>query len=123
MNTQIEAQVFATLAAHAPLTAVVGTRMAVNAVPEGSGYPCVVYAARVERVATLAGTADENEAQVSFQCWAESPAAARTLADLVRAAVEDTVGTYDAIVTSEMTIFDDDLGLDGVQLEVQWWPG
>lgn len=123
MNTDAEAQVRAMLTAHAPLTAVVGTRIAVNAVPEGSGYPCVVFAARVESQLTLSGDLDELEGSASIQCWAGDPAGARTLADHVRDAVDAVDPQYGAVVQSEMTIFDADLGLDGVQLEVQWWPG
>lgn len=123
MNTDAEAQVRAMLTAHAPLTAIVGDRIAVNAVPEGSGYPCVVFAVRVESQLTLSGDLDELEGHASIQCWADAPLAARALADHVRDAVDAVDPQYGAVVQSEMTIFDAELGLDGVQLEVQWWPG
>jgi len=118
-----ETQFRAVLAAHSPLTAVVGNRIALNAVPEGAVYPLVVYAVRADPVQTLAGEIDEDLATISVQCWAANPAAARTLADLVRAAIATADATVGAYVTADATVFDEEVGLDGVQLDVEWWPG
>jgi hypothetical protein len=83
----------------------------------------VVFAVRVESQLTLSGDLDELEGHASIQCWADAPLAARALADHVRDAVDAVDPQYGAVVQSETTIFDAELGLDGVQLEVQWWPG
>ena len=55
-----ETQFRAVLAAHAPLVAVVEDRIALNAIPEGGGYPCVVFAVRTDPVQTLLGTDDDQ---------------------------------------------------------------
>lgn len=117
-----ETQFAAVLAAHAPLTAVVDDRIALNAIPEGGGYPCVVFAVRADWVQTLAGEDDESQASISVQCWAADPAAARALADLVRAAIATAPAERCAYITGDTTTFDEELGLDGVQLDVEWWP-
>ncbi len=117
-----ETQFRAVLAAHAPLVAVVEDRIALNAIPEGGGYPCVVFAVRTDPVQTLLGTDDDLQAAISVQCWAGDPAAARALADLVRAAIATAPADRGAYVTADAGVFDEDLGLDGVQLEVDWWP-
>lgn len=117
-----ETQLQAVLAAHAPLTAVVDDRIALNAIPEGGGYPCVVFAVRTDALQTLSGALDELQASISVQCWAADPAAARSLADLVRAAIDTADAARGAYITSDTTAFDEELGLDGVQLEVEWWP-
>lgn len=117
-----ESQFRAAMAAHAPLVAEVGDRIALNAVPEGGGYPCVVFAVRTDAVQTLLGAADDVQASISVQCWAGDPDAARALADLVRAAIDAAPAERCAYVTADASTFDEDLGLDGVQLEVDWWP-
>jgi hypothetical protein len=117
-----EAQFRAVLSAHAPLTAVIGTRIALNAIPEGGGFPCVVYAVRTEPAQTLLGAGDELQATISVQCWAANPLAARDLADLVRDAIDTADAARCAYVLSEATVFDEEMGLDGVQLEVDWTP-
>lgn len=117
-----EAQFRAVLAAHAPLTAVIGTRIALNAIPEGGGIPCVVYAVRTEPAQTLLGDGDKPQATISVQCWAADQLAARELADLVREAIDTADAARCAYVLSDATVFDEEMGLDGVQLEVDWTP-
>lgn len=117
-----ESQFRAVLAAHAPLTAVIGTRIALNAIPEGGGFPCVVYAVRTEPVQTLLGAGDEQQSTISVQCWAANPLAARDLTDLVRDAIDTADTARCAYVLSESTVFDEEMGLDGMQLEVDWTP-
>ena len=117
-----ESQFRAVLAAHAPLTAVIGTRIALNAIPEGGGIPCVVYAVRTEPAQTLLGDGDKPQATISVQCWAADQLAARELADLVREAIDTADAARCAYVLSDATVFDEEMGLDGVQLEVDWTP-
>lgn len=117
-----ESQFRTVLAAHAPLTAVIGTRIALNAIPEGGGIPCVVYAVRTEPAQTLLGDGDKPQATISVQCWAADQVAARELADLVREAIDTADAARCAYVLSDATVFDEEMGLDGVQLEVDWTP-
>lgn len=116
-----EAEFHAVLAAHAPLVAGVDDRIALNAIPEGGGYPCVVFAVRSEPVASLLGVGDDVQATISVQCWATSPGDARSIADLVRAAIDTAPAARYAHVLTDATLFNEELGLDGVQLDVDWW--
>lgn len=117
-----ESQFHAALSAASGLTALVGARIAANAAPEGSGYPCVVFVVRAEPITTLLADDDEQRATISVQCWAASPADARSVADQVRIAVDAAPAARNAYVLSDATTFAEDLGLDGVELEVDWWP-
>lgn len=117
-----EQQFRAALTDYAPLVALVGDRIAANAIPEGGGVPCVAYVVRAEAVDTLLGVGDDLQATVAVQCWARNPADARALADLVRAAIDAAPAARCAYVANDSTVFDEEAGLDGVQLEVEWWP-
>lgn len=117
-----EAQFRGLLAGHAPLVAMVDDRIALNAVPEGGGYPCIAYSVALTTEACLDPADDETHATITVQCWAGSPTEARALADEVRAAVEAAPAAHCAWVMSEGTVFAEELGLDGVQLDVDWWP-
>ncbi len=119
-----ESQFYALLSGHAALTAEVDDRIAVNAVPEGSGYPCVAFAVRTDNDtgATLLGYNEDALAVITVECWATNPGDARALADLVRAAVDTADAARCAHVSGDTTVFDEEHGLDGVQLQVEWWP-
>ena len=83
----IEADFRATLAAHAPLTALVGTRIALNAAPEGAVMPLVVFSSSHDRTLGLDNSLLADRAELAVQCWAETAAAAESVADAVTAAV------------------------------------
>ena len=117
----IETDFRALLAAHAPLTALVGARIALNAVPEGSAFPLVVFAASHDRINGLDGLLLADNCSLAVQCWADSAAAADAVADAVLAAVETAPAARSATVADRSTTFDPDLGADGVTLTVSWW--
>lgn len=117
----IETDVRGLLAGYSGLTALVGPRIAQDAVPDESAYPLVVYAVRRDRLTALDGTALLDQCSVAVQCWAETGVAAAAVADQVVAALGTAPLANAAIVIDRSTTFDPDMGLDGVLLTVQWW--
>ncbi len=77
------------------VAAVVGTRVHPHARPEGGALPAIVYELGADAaVPTLAGSSDLYEANMLLVCLAETRAAAASLAELVRAALDAISGTY-----------------------------
>ena len=116
----IEADFRAQLAGHAPLVALVGSRIALNAVSD-SDTPVVVYAVSHNRTLGLDGSLLADQATVIVQCWANTPAEAEAVADAVIAALATAPAGAGAAVTSRAGAYDDELGADGVELVVEWW--
>lgn len=110
----------ALLAAHAPLTALVGTRIALNAVPEQSALPLVVYAVSHTRTLGLDGSLLADQCSISVQCWADTGTQADAVADAVVAAVA-TAAVGQAAVLDRSTTFDAEMGLDATEMTVEWW--
>ena len=117
----VETDFRATLAAHAPLVALVGSRIAQDAVPEGAKPPLVVYAATHSRTLGLNGTLLADACTLQVQCWADTGAQASAVADAVTVALQTAPADSGACVTERATTFDPEMGLDGVQLTVEWW--
>lgn len=117
----IESDFRATLAAHAPLTALVGTRIAQDAVPEGSTGSVVVFSATHARTLGLDNSLLADQCTLAVQCWAGTGAQAASVADAVIAAVATAPAASGACVVDRSTTFEPDLGLDGVLLTVEWW--
>lgn len=119
----VETDFRAALVAHAALTALVGTRIAQNAVPQGSSYPLVVFTVLHQRELSLFNEQHADAATISVQCWAETSASAAAVADAVEAALaaDATAQAADCTVTLRETAFDPELGLDAEQLSIEWW--
>lgn len=117
----IESDFRATLAAHAPLSALVAGRIALNAVPEGSGTPAIVYSVRHDRTLGLDGSLLADQASIEVQCWADTATQAEAVADAAVGAVATAPAASGAVVLDRTGTFDADMGLDGVVLSVEWW--
>lgn len=119
----VETDFRAALAAHAALTTLVGTRIAQNAVPQGSTYPLVVFTVAHARELSLFNELHADACTISVQCWAETAAGAAAVANAVEAALaaDATAQARDATVTLRETAFDPELGLDAEQLSIEWW--
>jgi hypothetical protein len=117
----IEADFRATLAAHAPLTALVGTRIALNSVPENSVFPLVVYAVSHDRTLGLNNSLLADQAAIDVQCWADTAAAADAVAEAALSALVNAPSASGAVALTRSTTFDPELGIDGVILSVEWW--
>lgn len=117
----IETDFRALLAAHASLTALVGERIALNAAPEASALPLVVFAATHDRQMSVDGSLAYDACTLAVQCWADTAAAADAVADAVIAAVATAPAARAATVNERSTTFDPELGADGTTLTVSWW--
>lgn len=117
----IETDFRATLAAHAPLAALVGTRIALNAVPEGEDVPLVVYACAHDRTLGLDNSLLADQCAIQVDCWAATGTQAEQVADAVVAAVATAPADSGACVLTRAPTHDPELGLDGVTLTVEWW--
>ena len=117
----VETSFRALLAGYAPLTSLVGTRIALNAVPEGGAAPVVVFSTTHDRTFGLDRVLAVDRCTIEVQCWAETAAGADAVADAVIAAVATASATAGASVQARSTTFDPDLGLDATVLIVEWW--
>jgi hypothetical protein len=119
----VESDFRAALVAHAALTALVSTRVAQNAVPQGGAYPLVVFTVQHQRELGINNNQHADACTITVQCWAETSAGAAAVADAVEAALaaSATAQAADATVTLRETAFDPDLGLDAEQLSIEWW--
>ena len=107
----------AVLAGYAGLTALVSTRIAQNAVPQGASLPYVAFTAQHTPDFGLDNTKLANGVTFAVECWAETAASADAVADQVEAALL----AAGVVCTSRATTFDPELGLDATALTVEWW--
>lgn len=112
-----EADFRAVLAAYAPLTALVGTRIAQNAVPQGGALPYVAFTASHAPEYGLDNTLHADLVTFSVECWAESASAADAVADQVQAALL----AQGHVCTNAGGTYDPELGLDATALQCEWW--
>lgn len=113
----MEADLSTLLGAYAPLTALVGTRIAQNAVPQGSALPYVAFATQQQPEYGLDNTLHATAVTISCECWADNAADADAVADEVQAAIE----LDGRVVISRASTFDPDVGLDATVITVEWW--
>ncbi len=117
----IESDFQATLAAYTPLTTLVGTRIAQNAVST-PGRPLVVFITSHDRTLGLDNSLLADKCSISAQCWADTAAQADQVADAVQAALATGPAiAASAVVTDRSTVYDEELGADGTVLTVEWW--
>jgi len=117
----IETDFRALLAGYAPLAALVGTRIAENAVPEGSALPLVVFSATHNRTLGLDNSLLADQCSLDVQCWAETAVAAEAVGDAVISAIDTAPVAAGAVVLARSSTFDAELGLDATVLSVEWW--
>lgn len=106
----------ALLAASPTLTALVGSRIAQNVVPQDEPLPLIVFSATHNPSYGIDNTLLADEVSFSVQCWANDGVSADAVADAVAAAL---TGTAD--VLSRETAYNEELKLDCTVLTVQWW--
>jgi hypothetical protein len=107
----------AVLAGYAPLAALVGTRIAQNAVPQGAALPYVAFTSSHAPEFGLDNTLHADLVTYSVECWADGAAEADAVADQVRAALL----AEGVLCTSSGGTFDPEQGLDATALQVEWW--
>lgn len=111
-----ETEFHTALLAHGPLVALVGQRIALHAVPPDTALPYIVYSATHAPEYTLDGTLVVDNVTFEVQCWAGAALAAQDVAAAAQAAVKAAGAT----VLSQAGAYDAEVGLDAVQLSVEW---
>ena len=98
----IETDLYTTLSGNAGVSALVGTRIYPNLVPESAANPCIDYSTVAEtRVDTIAGVSDMRRSMMQISCHADTYAAAKGLAEAVFSALdgngylESAIDSYD----------------------------
>jgi len=107
----------AVLASYAPLTALVGTRIAQNAVPQGASLPYVAFTATHTPEYGIDNTLHADLVMFSVECWAESA----TSADAVAAQVQAALLAEGVVCTASGGTYDPEQGLDATALQAEWW--
>lgn len=113
----VESDFRALLAAYAPLTALVGTAIAQNAVPPNAARPYVAFVAQHTPEYGLDNTLLADGVAITCECWADDAASADAVADAVQAALL----AAGRVCTARASTFDPELGLDATVLTVEWW--
>lgn len=108
----------AALMAHAPLVALVGSRVASDRAEEGWPRPLVVYSRTgSENHATLDNQTLASTVFFELQVWADTRASAEAVADACQAAIE----AAGEAVTVRASGYDPDLDTEAVVMNVEWW--
>lgn len=116
----VESDFRAMLAADGSLVAAVGSRISEHAVPQGSAYPQVIFTSDHAYERGIDNTLLADDVTFTVQCWAKSAAEAWSVANLVRAACDAASDGKLCTVSAAEGIADEVLGLDGVELTVEW---
>jgi hypothetical protein len=117
----VETDFHALLLAHPPLVALVASRVAQHAVPEGADVPLVVYTVAHTPLLSLGNVQLADQCAITVQCWAVGALQADAVADAVVDALAGANGATGACVVARVGLFDSELQLDCTELSVEWW--
>lgn len=109
----------AALAAHAPLTMLVGQRIRLDAAEQSDAMPYVVFTSEHDLQHGMDGTLLGDICTMTVQCWAKTAVEAAAVADACAAAAN----AAQAPVTTRATGFDPELDADAVVLTISWLTG
>lgn len=116
----IEADFRAQAVAHAPLVSLVGQRVALNAVPQGSTLPLVAYTVRHDPQYTLDGTLVADVAAIEAQCWAQTSVQAEAVADALSTGVAHVNAVRSCTLISRATGYDSETDLHACVIVFEW---
>lgn len=103
-----ESIVFGALSAYGPLTAITADRIWPSAIPEGSATPAIVFSrTNTEPIIAIGGRNFGEIAEISVQCWADSPDVAAQCGAFCVAAMLAAGETY----ADQSTGYDAEVGL------------
>ena len=109
-----EAQLYAALSGRAGLTALVGTRIYPDALPENVPLPAVVFVrASTNPTYTICGVIVCEDVRLAITGWAKTRTEAEPVGDQIRLALEATGNQ----ITDRSSGFDNDVGLFAVTIE------
>ena len=116
----IESIMFAALTQSGSLSALIGTRLYPDAVPQGASRPCVVYqrtgGLRVQVFGSTQAVAISAPVFL-FSCWADTAAGALAVCAALRTALLSM--SYPVTLLNEYTLRDPDVGYARRNLEVR----
>lgn len=110
--------IYQRLAGHAPLAALVGTKIYPSRAPDEAALPYVTHMdmAALDQARDLGGAGGLAQARVQVDAWAATATEAKRIGDAVQAALEDFTGTVAGVRIADVTLiggFDDWEGGDG----------
>lgn len=112
----------AALVAETALTALVGTRIVQNGIPEGQPLPYVVFTSSHDLSLGLDGSVLADQVAFNVECWATGALVADQVADAVVLALQNHAPlSSGAVAITRTTGFDQDNGLDATVLSIEWW--
>lgn len=83
-----ETELYTVLSTHAPLTALVSTRIYPDAFPENCARPAVAFSRTATNlIRSISGTVFGRESTLQIYCWGDTRGSADAVADAVEAAV------------------------------------
>lgn len=108
-----ETRLYEILTAHAPLAALVSTRIYPDAMPENTTYPAIVFArASTEPIVMLSGVADGELATLTVESWSKTRSAAADVADAVQSALQVELES----IETATAVYDPETDLHGVSM-------
>ena len=124
----IETAIFTRLTGHAGTTALVGTRVYPDHLPQNPTYPAITYTrVTTERASAMGVDTGVVEAEFRIVCFDETYAEVKAVALQVLDALQRFRGTVDSVVIQDVFIinqdydFDDDVGLYEINLDFSFW--
>lgn len=100
-----ENAVYQRLASQPGIARLVGFQIYPVAVPKGADFPFIVYRrANISRQSSLGGPVLMPEVNLQIASWATNHDAARSLADLVRIALNGYIGTAAGVTIHDMRL-------------------
>lgn len=118
MSASAETDLYAALSGRAALTALVGTRIYPDAIPEGSLLPAIVYQrSSTTPTTTLLNVTVAEEVLFAISAWSETRTSCESVADEVVAALAASSNPY----ANRSTGYDPEVGLHAVTVECDWW--
>lgn len=118
----VEDNLRADLLAHAPLAALVSTRIKPDKMPLGSARPYIVYVVGREPEHLLDGTLSYTKYTFRFQCWGDTRASAEAVADALQAGLlaSATVDPAGIPVLERQAIAEHDLDLEASEIVAEF---
>ena len=113
-----ETDLYAVLSGRAQLTALVGSRIYPDAIPEGDVLPAVVYQRiMTSPITTIGNVTVAEEVHFGVTAWAETRTASDAVADEIAAALSASVNP----MSDRHGGFDSEVGLHAPTVECYWW--
>ncbi len=119
----VEADLRTDLLAYAPLSALIGTKLAADKVDKAVTRPFIVFVVEREPHHTLDNTLQTTRYEFQFQCWADTRAEAEQVADALEAALaqSEAVEPGGIPVEARTTAHEPDLDLEAVNITCDVW--